>query len=58
MIYVVTGSTYAGALSIRRDTPVEAVETAREFLDQGMQAVLITDSDGRSHGPDDFDKVL
>jgi hypothetical protein len=47
-----------GGVSFRRDSPVEALTKAMELLAEGMQDVRITDEQGRSYSPSDFDKFF
>ena len=58
MISVQTTVSGLGGVSFRCDSPGEALTKAMELLAEGMQDVRITDEQGRSYSPSDFDKFF
>jgi hypothetical protein len=57
MVYIITGTDSAGALSLKRDSAAAAIKKAVELLGEGCRDVCITDPDGRIHNHADFDQL-
>jgi hypothetical protein len=54
MPYRITAISPEGAVSFRSKTPTEALKTAVELMDLGLEGVSITDANGRRQTPTDF----
>jgi hypothetical protein len=57
MIYIITGTDSAGALSLKRDTAAAALKKAIELIEDGCRDVCITDPDGRVYSHAEFDEL-
>jgi hypothetical protein len=57
MVYIVTGTDSAGALSLKRDSAAAAIKKAVELIGDGCRDVCITDPDGRISNHADFDQL-
>jgi hypothetical protein len=55
MVYIITGTDSAGALSLKRDSAAAAIKKAVELIGDGCRDVCITDPDGRIYNHADFD---
>jgi hypothetical protein len=57
MPYRITAISPEGAVSFRSKTPAEALETAVELMDFGLEGISITDAKGERHTPSDFARL-
>jgi hypothetical protein len=57
MVYIITGTDSAGALSLKRDSAAAAIKKAVELIGDGCRDVCITDPDGRIYNHADFDQL-
>jgi hypothetical protein len=57
MVYIITGTDSAGALSLKRDSAAAAIKKAIELIGEGCRDVCITDPDGRNYHHADFDRL-
>jgi predicted RNase H-like HicB family nuclease len=53
-MYMITAISPEGIVSFHSKTPAEALQTAVELIDFGLEGVCITDARGRRHIPTDF----
>jgi hypothetical protein len=58
MPYIISFSNPAGAASVRRDTPKEALNHALELAGKGFQNVTILDENGKAYAIADFAKFF
>ena len=57
MSYIITGTDFAGAVSLKRDSAAPAMKKAVELMGDGCRDVCITDPDGRLYSPAEFDQL-
>jgi hypothetical protein len=57
MVYIITGTDSAGALSLKRDSAAAAFKKAVELIGDGCRDVCITDPDGRIYNHADFEQL-
>jgi len=57
MIFVIIGDGEHGPVSSTCDSPLAALQQARELADEGVRNVLI-DSDGQEFAPADFRRLF
>ena len=57
MIFIVTGDSENGPVSVTCDSGGAALERARALLDRGVRDILI-DADGQEYAPGDFNRLF
>ena len=58
MPYRITATSSEGQVSFRSKTAAEALQTAADLIDLGLEEISITDAEGRRHTPREFSKKV